>query len=106
MPQFFADVLHAWRKSKDSEAPERCEALLAEMDQLGSSNLNLPHCKPDTFAITVRPFEYYSNLFCTLSDLTCSGFTIGLASLLGRIKSTRRLQTRRGYISQNEDAIS
>jgi hypothetical protein len=48
------DVLHAWRKSKDPEAPDRCEALLAEMYELGNTNTNLPHCKPDTFAVTVR----------------------------------------------------
>jgi hypothetical protein len=48
------DVLHAWRKSKDPDAPDRCEALLAEMYELGDPNSSLPHCKPDTFAVTVR----------------------------------------------------
>jgi hypothetical protein len=47
------DLLHAWRKSRDPDAPERCESLLAEMYELSDTG-NLPNCKPDTFAVTVR----------------------------------------------------
>lgn len=56
------DVLHAWRKSKDPSAPDRCEALLAEMYELGDPNSTLPHCKPDTFAVTVRPRNRFWHL--------------------------------------------
>lgn len=46
------DILHAWRKSQDSEAPERCEELIKEMFELGATSKS-QNCKPDSFAITV-----------------------------------------------------
>ena len=85
----FVDVLHAWRKSKDPDAPERCEALLTEMYELGSANSNLPHCKPDTFAVTVGSFVQYLYMIQKCKNLTsyCWVANAGLASLLGRIES-------------------
>jgi pentatricopeptide repeat protein len=50
--RIFTNLLHAWRKSKDPEAPEKCEAILQEMQALSDSG-RFPDCKPDTFAVTV-----------------------------------------------------
>ena len=48
----FTNLLHAWRKSQDHNAPENCEKLLAYMDSL-SETQRLPNCKVDVFAVTV-----------------------------------------------------
>ena len=48
----FNNVLHTWRKSKDHNAPERCEAILREMQHLCDSG-KFKACQPDTYAVTV-----------------------------------------------------
>lgn len=48
----YTNVLHAWRKSRSLDAPERCELILQSMHRLSESG-TLPNCQPDAFSYTV-----------------------------------------------------
>lgn len=53
MPNFkhYTTLLLAWQTSNDSQAPVRCEEIVAEMHRLHDKG-SLPECKPDTHTYT------------------------------------------------------